>query len=172
MALWVNLPNFVTDAKMERRDFQPLLNNLRVLKNRNFDHTITSEPASASQSTTSLTLVDVTIDKYSLNIDTEGGDLLVYVAMEARHSVAAGRMKFALRVDNVFHTPITTSSDEVFFESPSTSTELVVPGLLFVVTNLAAGSHTLAMSFASGDAGTTTIRGLARRLHMVAVELH
>lgn len=171
MALWVTLPSFVDDQKVERRDFQPLLNNLEVLKNRAFDHTLDFSTA-ANQSTTSTTLVDITIPKYTLNLDTEGGDLLVFAAIEARHSVAAGRVKFALRVDNVFHTPIDTTSDEVLYTVSNFAFEIVVPSLIFVVRNLAAGPHELAMSFASGDAGTTTLRADARRMHMVAVELH
>lgn len=169
MALWVNLPNFVDNFVVERRDFQPLLDNLNVLKNRNFDHTLSFSEAS-NQSTTSTTLVDVTIPKYTLNLDTEGGDLLVFVAMEGRHSVAAGRIKLGLRVDNVLHTPNPT--DEVLYTVSNFASEIVIPSVMFIVRNLAAGSHTLAMSFAAGDAGTVTLRGDARRLHMVVVELH
>lgn len=169
MALWVDLPDFVTDQKIERRDFQPLLNNLEVLKNRAFDHTLDFSTAS-NQSTTSTTLVDVTIPKYSLNVDTEGGDLLVFVAMEGRHSVAAGRIRLALRVDNIFHTPNPT--DEVLYTVSNPAFEIVIPSVSFIVRNLAAGPHALAMSFAAGDAGTATLRGDARRLHMIAVELH
>lgn len=171
MALWQNLASFVADQEIERSDLQPLLDNLRVLKNKNYDHRIYDEANGVAQSTTSTTLVDVTNPKYFAEIETEGGDLVVFAAFEARHSVSGGRMALALKVDGEFHTPIDTSSDELAYTVSNFTSEIVVPNAVFIVYDLPAGFHEISFAFRSVDAGTTTLRGNARRLHVAVWEL-
>ncbi len=157
MGEWISIPNFSDGSVVRARNLRDIINNLDHLHEKNFDQTLPFEGDGLLQGTTSSTLIKITGVKYTLEIDTEGGDVWVEANLFTSIDVFNTNMRigWALMVDGVLHNGITTSQENILRSYEEEFEQFM--GLTWVLTGLAAGSHTLEL-YARRANGSTTIR--------------